>query len=134
MADEREPEEGGELPGHVGAGAVRGSAEPLEPGPEEVRVRAEREEDERAAKRAKPKKAAPAPVPAKTAKKPNPVKLEKLEARIAEAEAALRAVEEELADPSAWNDPRTAAKSTKRHAEAKKAVEDLYAEYEAVAG
>ena len=29
---------------------------------------------------------------------------------------------------------RTAAKSTKRHAEAKKAVEALYAEYEAVAG
>ena len=45
MADEREPEEGGELPGHVGAGAVRGSAEPVEPGPEEARVRAEREEE-----------------------------------------------------------------------------------------
>jgi ATP-binding cassette subfamily F protein 3 len=102
--------------------------------PEYVRVRAEREADEKAAKRAKPKAAAPAPPPKPAAKRPNPQKVEKLEARIAAAEAALQAVEEELADPSAWNDPRTAAKSTKRHAEAKKAVEDLYAEYEAVAG
>jgi ATP-binding cassette subfamily F protein 3 len=101
--------------------------------PEFVRIRAEREADEKAAKRAKPAKEKPKPA---AAAKPvvSKHKVEKLEARIAEAEAALRAVEEELADPSAWNDPRTAKKSTARHNAAKKAVEDLYAEYEAVAG
>ena len=39
----------------------------------------------------------------------------------------------ELADPQAWNDPRSAEKSTRRHAEAKARIEALYAELEAVA-
>jgi ATP-binding cassette subfamily F protein 3 len=56
-----------------------------------------------------------------------------LEREIADAEAALAALESELADPQAWNDPRSAAKSTARHAAAKKALEDLYAAWEAVA-
>ena len=34
----------------------------------------------------------------------------------------------------AWNDPRSAQKSTRRHAEAKRRVEALYAELETVAG
>ena len=50
------------------------------------------------------------------------------------AEAALAELEHELADPRAWNDPRSAAKSTKRHADAKARVEELYARLEAVAG
>jgi ATP-binding cassette subfamily F protein 3 len=102
--------------------------------PEYVRVRAEREADEKAAKRAKPKAAAAPPPPRPAAKKPNPVKLEKLESRIADAEAALQAIEEELADPAAWASPSASERNSARHAEAKKAVEDLYAEYEAVAG
>ena len=57
-----------------------------------------------------------------------------LEAEIERAEATLRALEDELADPSAWNDPRSAQKSTKRHAEAKKQLEALYERWEAVAG
>ena len=51
-----------------------------------------------------------------------------------QAEAALAALEAELADPQAWNDPRSAARSTRRHADAKARVEALYAELEAVAG
>src|SRR5262249_49923548 len=103
--------------------------------PEYLRVREERAEAEKSAKRAKP---APAPAPAK-AKAAGPSKNEaarakKLEAEIEAAEAALAALEHELADPSAWNDPRSAAKSTARHAEAKKTLEDLYARWEAVAG
>ncbi len=61
-------------------------------------------------------------------------KAKKLESQIEQAEAALAALEAELADPSAWNDPRAAAKSTERHAEAKKTLETLYASWESVAG
>ena len=57
---------------------------------------------------------------------------ERLEADIEKAELELAALEEELADPSAWNDPRTSAKSTERHEAAKRRVEALYAELEAV--
>jgi ATP-binding cassette, subfamily F, member 3 len=104
--------------------------------PEYVRVREERAEAERTAKRAKPSKAppkparAPAPAPSKNQQR----QATRIEAEIEAAEAALRALEEELADPSAWNDPRTAAKSTRRHEQAKRALQELYAEWEAVAG
>jgi ATP-binding cassette, subfamily F, member 3 len=97
---------------------------------EYVRVREERVEAERAAKRAKPAPVkAPPPTPAKRSKRES----ERLEQQIEAAEAALAALEAELADPQAWNDPRSAAKSSARHAEAKQALEELYARWEAVA-
>jgi ATP-binding cassette subfamily F protein 3 len=102
--------------------------------PEYVRVREERAELERAAKRAKP---APPPRPrpaAPAAPKGNPPRAKQLEAEIEEAEATLRALEDELADPSTWNDPRSAERSTRRHAEAKRELEALYERWEAVAG
>ena len=107
--------------------------------PEYVRVREERAEAEKAAKRAKPVvAAAPKPVAQAAAAAPRSknevARAKKLEAQIEAAEAALAALEVELADPGAWNDPRTAAKSTARHAEAKKKLEALYASWEAVAG
>src|SRR3954471_967364 len=76
--------------------------------PEYLRVREERADAERTAKRAKP-----APPP-----KPKPVGPSKnqrrrageLEKAIEAAEADLRALEHELADPAVWNDPRSAAK------------------------
>jgi ATP-binding cassette subfamily F protein 3 len=106
--------------------------------PEYVRIRAEREDDERAAKRSKPKTEKPAPKPAAAAapraSKGNQQKVKKLEERIAEAEAALAKLEEELADPISWSTPERSAKSTERHGAAKRAVEELYAQYEAVAG
>jgi ATP-binding cassette subfamily F protein 3 len=108
--------------------------------PEYVRVREERAEAERIAKQAKkgaPAKAAPtkaAPAPAAPRSKNEVAKAKKLETQIEKAEAALAALEVELADPSAWNDPRSAAKSTERHAEAKKTLETLYAQWESVAG
>ena len=102
--------------------------------PEYVRVREERAEAERTAKRSKPAPAAP-PTPKPAARSKNEVaRAKKLEAEIEAAEAALAALEAELADPTAWNDPRSAAKSTARHAEAKRALEDLYSRWEAVAG
>jgi len=59
---------------------------------------------------------------------------QKLEREIEAAESALQALEEELADPASWADPDLAAESTERHTAAKRAVEELYARYERVAG
>ncbi len=53
---------------------------------------------------------------------------------IEEAEAALRTVEDELADPSAWATPERSAESSARHEAAKRAVDELYARYEQVVG
>jgi ATP-binding cassette subfamily F protein 3 len=57
-----------------------------------------------------------------------------LEAEIEAAEAALKAVEDELSDPGAWVTPETTARSTARHDEAKLRVAELYERWEAVAG
>jgi len=57
-----------------------------------------------------------------------------LEQEIAAAEGALSALEDELADPGAWSDSERSARSSKRHVEAKQAVEHLYARLEAVGG
>jgi ATP-binding cassette subfamily F protein 3 len=56
----------------------------------------------------------------------------RLEQEIEAAEAALASLEDELADPSAWGDSRSSAKSSERHAEARRRVEDLYSRLEAV--
>ena len=106
--------------------------------PEYVRVREERAEAERTAKRAEAGQGGRSPAAAAAAAEPKPSKnqqrqAKKIEAEIEAAEAALKAIEEELADPGAWNDPRSAAKSTKRHEQAKRALQELYAEWEAVA-
>jgi ATP-binding cassette, subfamily F, member 3 len=57
-------------------------------------------------------------------------KAAKLEQRIERAEAKLQELEDELADPAAWSSPGRIERATKRHAEAKAAVEKLYAEWE----
>jgi ATP-binding cassette subfamily F protein 3 len=57
-------------------------------------------------------------------------KAARLEERIERAEAELRAVEEELADPDAWASPGRAERADKRHKEAKATVDELYAEWE----
>jgi ATP-binding cassette subfamily F protein 3 len=103
--------------------------------PEYLRVREERKESERTAKRSKPAAAkhVPKPPPAGPSKNQQR-RATQLERAIEAAEADLKALEEELADPSAWNDPRTAAKSTRRHDEAKQALQALYEEWETVAG
>ncbi len=54
-----------------------------------------------------------------------------LEREVEKAEAALRAIEDELADPSAWSSPTSSERATKKHAAAKKAVEVAYARWEA---
>jgi ATP-binding cassette subfamily F protein 3 len=57
-------------------------------------------------------------------------KAAKLEERIERAEAELREVEQELSDPDAWASPGRAERAGERHAAAKAAVEELYAEWE----
>jgi ATP-binding cassette subfamily F protein 3 len=100
--------------------------------PEYLRVREERKEAERTAKRSKPaapKRKAPSQGPSKNRQR----RAGELEKAIEAAEAELQALEAELGDPAAWNDPRSAANSTRRHDEAKQALQDLYAQWEAVA-
>jgi len=104
---------------------------------EYVRVREERAEAEREAKaraKVKPPKPKPKPAAQPSGSKNQERQAQRLEAEIERAETALAELESELADPRAWNDPRSAARSTQRHADAKARVEALYAQLEAVAG
>jgi ATP-binding cassette subfamily F protein 3 len=90
-------------------------------------------------------KAKPAPKPSPAKAKPVPVattngapkpsknavkQTAKLEQAIERAEAALAALEEELAAPEAWASQYESAKNTARHTAAKRAVEDAYAALE----
>jgi len=107
--------------------------------PEYLRVREERAKAPAPAK-AKAKAAKAAPSKTNGAKKRNPPKPKAgrgaagLEAEIEAAEAALRTIEDELADPAAWATPAATARSSARHEEAKLKVAELYERWEAVAG
>ena len=57
-----------------------------------------------------------------------------LEAQIEAAEAALRVVEDELSDPTAWANPEATARSSQRHAQAQQTVSELYERWEKVSG
>jgi ATP-binding cassette subfamily F protein 3 len=57
-----------------------------------------------------------------------------LEREVERAEAALAAVEDELADPSMWSSPTRRERATKRHDKAKRAVEQAYAAWEEATG
>jgi ATP-binding cassette subfamily F protein 3 len=106
--------------------------------PEYVRVREERARE--ASSKPKPAARAKRVAAAKSAarvKAGSAVKVrdqEKLERQIGDAEAVLRALEDELADPSAWANPKQTAASSARHEAAKRAVEELYEQWERVAG
>ena len=54
------------------------------------------------------------------------------ERAVEEAEAAMRALEDELADPAAWATQYESAKSEARHTAARRAVEEAYARLEAL--
>jgi ATP-binding cassette subfamily F protein 3 len=111
--------------------------------PEYVRAREERAR-QAAAKPAKPakpvkpvkpvKSAGRAKPPRATSKPANPREQERLEREIEAAEASLRALEEELADPAAWSTPQRTARATVRHEEARRAVDELYQRWERIAG
>ena len=98
-----------------------------------LRAREERAAAERAASEAAPRtprrerERAPRSGPSKNARRQQ----ERLEQEIEAAEAALAAVEDELADPAAWSTPERSEESTARHEAAKAALEELYARWEA---
>ncbi len=100
------------------------------------RRRAREESAKEARSAARPKAAAPnAPSNGKPGRSKNAAKRQaQLERQIEQAEAELRALEEELADPSAWASPTGAQRATKRHDAAKQKVATLMEEWEAVAG
>ena len=54
----------------------------------------------------------------------------RLAEKIEAAEAELRAVEEELADPAAWSTPAKAERANERHEAAKRKVAELYEQWE----
>jgi ATP-binding cassette subfamily F protein 3 len=97
-----------------------------------VRAREERAR-EAAAKPAKEPRAKP-----KTAKSParpgSTKEQERLERDIEAAEAVLKALEDELADPAVWSTPQRTAQATARHDKAKRTVDELYARWERLAG
>jgi ATP-binding cassette subfamily F protein 3 len=100
--------------------------------PEYVRAREERA---RGAATSRPAKAkAESPKPRRPAHPRKASEQERLEREIEEAEAALKALEEELADPTAWSTPQRTARATARHDQAKRAVDELYARWERLAG
>ena len=103
------------------------------------RVREERREEERTRpgreKRATAKAKAAKPTGNGRAKPAGPSKnalrrAAELEREVEKAEARLRALEDELADPSAWASPTSSERATARHAAAKKAVEEAYTRWE----
>jgi ATP-binding cassette subfamily F protein 3 len=57
-------------------------------------------------------------------------KAARLEERIERAEAELRVVEEELADPAAWSSPGRSERAEASHREAKRTVEELLEQWE----
>jgi ATP-binding cassette subfamily F protein 3 len=104
--------------------------------PEYVRVREERARQASAKPSpSKPARARPERKQPRAAQsKQRAGEQQRLEREIEAAETALRALEDELADPAVWSDPRKSADSTARHEQAQRAVAELYQRWEAIAG
>jgi ATP-binding cassette subfamily F protein 3 len=108
--------------------------------PEYVRVREERAAAPKAANGSQKRGGSAKAKPARTKPKHTPPvgdgarEQHRLEREIVEAEAALRAIEDELADPGAWSTPKKSASASARHERARRAVEQLYQRWEQVAG
>jgi ATP-binding cassette, subfamily F, member 3 len=104
--------------------------------PEYVRAREERARQataDKADRAAADKPARRRPARPKNAQ-PDAREQERLEREIEAAEASLRALEEELSDPAAWSTPQRTATATRRHEQAKRAVDELYERWERLAG
>ncbi|MBO9532241.1 MAG: ABC-F family ATP-binding cassette domain-containing protein [Solirubrobacteraceae bacterium] len=69
-----------------------------------------------------------------TARRAGAKELAKLEREVERAEEALATIEDELADPGIWADPKRAPDATKRHEAAKARVATAYAAWESAGG
>jgi len=101
------------------------------------RDRQEREAAQRQAGSSNGDRSAPSPDPATLPRGPSKNALRRiaeLEQQIDRAERALATLEEELADPSAWSTPERSSRSTERHTDLKRRIEDLYESWEAAGG
>ncbi len=67
---------------------------------------------------------------AKGPSKNRQARIAELEREVEAAEASFRALEDELADPTRWGDPKRAAESSRRHAKARRELDQLYARWE----
>jgi ATP-binding cassette, subfamily F, member 3 len=107
---------------------------------EYARVREERREAEAGAKAAiKQERRTPRPEGNGRARQAGPSKnalrrIVDLEREVEIREAALQKLEDELADPTMWSSPSRTERNTKRHAAAKRAVEEAYAAWEQASG
>jgi ATP-binding cassette subfamily F protein 3 len=104
---------------------------------EYARVREERREAEAAAVAAAKGRRRAAAKPAGNGRAPRPGRSKNEQRRIVEleqeverAEAALAAVEDELADPAMWSSPSRSERATARHTAAREAVAEAYARWE----
>jgi ATP-binding cassette subfamily F protein 3 len=108
---------------------------------EYARVREERREAEAAAVTAAKQQRRAAAKPAgngRTARsgrsKNEQRRIAELEQEVERAEAALAAIEDELADPAMWSSPSRTERATARHTAARNAVAEAYARWEQAAG
>jgi ATP-binding cassette subfamily F protein 3 len=99
--------------------------------PEYLRAREERQAAA-APGRAEPARARRRPRPAGPSKNARR-RLAELEREVEAAEASLRELEDELADPARWSSTELTSVSAERHAAAKRAVEEAYARWEEAA-
>ena len=72
------------------------------------------------------------PKPAGTLQEPPHARRQTAERAVEQAEAAMRELEDQLADPAAWATQYESAKSEARHTAARRAVEEAYARLEAL--
>ncbi len=102
--------------------------------PEYLRVREERAREEVAAKPAKVAQRRPPRARSTAPPKADARDQQRLEQQIEAAEAALKAVEDELGDPAAWSGVEASARSAARHEQARRTVEELYERLARIAG
>ena len=94
------------------------------------RERDERDSASASAARAKPKRGGGGRRGPASPSKKAAAKAGRLAAKVESAEAKLRELEEELADPGAWSTPERAEQATERHEAAKRSVADLLERWE----
>jgi ATP-binding cassette subfamily F protein 3 len=117
-----EPSESGGVPAADASLAGAGAGGDAEEGPSSSNGRSAAEQEKPKTKRERPKGPSKNRLSAQAA----------AERAVEDAEASMRTLEDELADPAAWATRYEAAKSEARHTAAKRAIEEAYARLESL--